>query len=283
MTHPLPGCQKWLFLLSTLTCACFFCFLMNDLKFSTEEINCSKERKQSFLSWERINLLIMLQPKCNSNVNGLEKWRTASARDLNNEMYSGAACQYKWTLWCLGREAGLECWGWGWGRGGCDGKVNSITHRPLCSCIPGIRGEEDSIYLFFLFTIFRLPYTRLRILDITTVFLKSMAAHDCLQSRPCEWCLRRHDEAGCHWLLGNLLGCTRAHTKHASMSLAAGFVSLSAVLRDYRLRVFTGCFALDPHSTLMWSWRSPLSWLQMGIEYNNLFPIWSQCFLWGKK
>lgn len=33
------------------------------------------------------------------------------------------------------------------------------------------------------------------------------------------------------------------------MSLAAGFVSLFAVLRDYRLRVFTGCFALDPHKS----------------------------------
>lgn len=51
------------------------------------------------------------------------------------------------------------------------------------------------------------------------------------------------------WLLGHSLGCTHAHTKHASMSLAAGFVSLFAVLRDYRLRVFTGCFALDPHKS----------------------------------
>jgi len=49
--------------------------------------------------------------------------------------------------------------------------------------------------------------------------------------------------------------CLVVHTEHASMSLAAGFVSLFAVLRDYKLRdrLFMGSFALDPHSTLMWS------------------------------
>jgi len=44
--------------------------------------------------------------------------------------------------------------------------------------------------------------------------------------------------------------CLVVHTEHASM-----FVSLFAVLRDYKLRdrLFMGSFALDPHSTLMWS------------------------------
>ncbi len=82
-------------------------------------------------------------------------------------------------------------------------------------------------------------------------------------------------------LLSCSLGFTYAHTNTLlnvpAWVLPLVVVSLFAVFRDYkRLRVF--CTGSTRHYG-----HSPVSWLQMGIECSNLFPIWSQSSLWGKK